>query len=73
VYSSQLTEWCRARDAGTLGVNPTRARTGKRDNERLKKKNQQLQADVERTRMALDIVGKAHALLESLSRSANSE
>ena len=73
VYSSQLTEWRRARDAGTLGVNRSRARTDERENERLKNKNQQLQAELERTRMALDIVGKAHALLESLSRSADSE
>ena len=54
-------------------MNRSKARTDERENERLKKKNQQIQAELERTRMALDIVGKAHALLESLSRSADSE
>ena len=30
-------------------------------------------AELERTRLALDIVGKAHALLEKLSESADNE
>ena len=54
-------------------MNRTKTRTDGRENEHLKKKYQQLHADLERTRMALDIVGKAHAILESLSRSADSE
>jgi transposase-like protein len=73
VYSSQLTEWRRARDAGTLGARPGRSRGEDRENEELKKKNQQLETELERTRLALDIVGKAHALLESLSKSADTE
>ncbi|MHB1252486.1 MAG: hypothetical protein ACYC0I_10200 [Acidimicrobiales bacterium] len=66
VYSSQLTEWRRTRDAGTFSRTrcdtfactrtPGGSRAGERENERVKKKNQQLQAELERTRMALDIV-----------------
>ena len=43
VYSSQLTEWRRARDAGTLGAKrSTRTRGENREIEKLTKKNQRL-------------------------------
>ena len=74
VYSSQLTEWRRARDAGTLGAKrSTRTRGENREIEKLTKKNQRLEDELERTRLALDIVGKTHALLEKLSKSADNE
>ena len=74
VYSSQLTEWRRARDAGTLGAKrSTRSRAEHREIEKLTKKNQRLEDELERTRLALDIVGKTHALLEKLSESADNE
>jgi transposase-like protein len=74
VYSSQLTEWRRARDAGTLGARKSgRSATENREIEKLTKKNQRLEDELERTRLALDIVGKAHALLESLSKRADNE
>ena len=74
VCSSQLTEWRRARDAGTLGVKrATRTRAENREIEKLTKKNQRLEDELERTRLALEIVGEAHALLEKLSKSADSE
>jgi transposase-like protein len=73
VYSSQLTEWRRARDAGTLATTSRRTRAEDREIEKLTKKNQRLEDELERTRLALDIVGKAHALLEKLSKSADSE
>ena len=74
IYSSQLTEWRRARDAGTLA--PRDAVTSRRDRrefDRLEQKNKRLEAELERTRLALDIVGRAHALLEKLSESADNE
>ena len=40
--------------------------------ERLRRQNERLQAELGRTKAALEIVGKAHALLESLSESADS-
>jgi transposase len=73
IYSSQLTEWRRARDAGTLGSKSRRTRAEDREIEKLTQKNQRLEDELERTRLALDIVGKAHALLERLSKSADSE
>jgi len=74
IYSSQLTEWRRARDAGTLLARESGAsRRDRREFDKLEKKNKKLEAELERTRLALDIVGKAHALLEKLSESADNE
>lgn len=74
LYSSQLTEWRRQRDAGTLVARESSAsRRDQRELDKLEKKNKQLEAELERTRLALDIVGKAHALLEKLSESADNE
>lgn len=39
--------------------------------EKLRKKNAKLEAELKRTKMALEITGKAHALLELLSESAD--
>jgi hypothetical protein len=41
--------------------------------ERLRRRNAKLEAELERTKLALDITGKAHALLELLSESADTE
>jgi hypothetical protein len=41
--------------------------------EKLRRQNEKLQADLKKTRMALDIMGKAHALLEELSESADDQ
>jgi transposase len=79
LYSSHVIEWARARDAGAFdGVSgsrrsekpPTRsAETA--ELERLRARNAKLESDLARTRTALDIMGKAHALLEQLSESAD--
>jgi transposase len=74
IYSSQLTEWRRARDAGTIAQREsTASRRDRREFDKLEAKNKKLEAELERTRLALDIVGKAHALLEKLSESADNE
>ena len=77
VYSSQITEWRKARDAGTLAALGGKARgvrsADKKEADRLRKRNAQLEAELAKTRTALDIVGKAHALLEMLSESADYE
>src|SRR5665213_1189769 len=77
IYSSQITEWRKARDAGSLaalGAKPRGARSAEaRDADRLRRKNERLEAELKKTRTALDIVGKAHALLEMLSESADTE
>ena len=87
LYSSHIIEWTRARDAGLLGKPDGRetgsgasraGRTKKKSSEqleleRLRRQNEKLQADLKKTRMALDIMGKAHALLEELSESADDQ
>ena len=86
LYSSHIIEWTRARDAGLLG-NPYGSETGSRapsagrqkksseqlELEKLRRQNEKLQADLKKTRMALDIMGKAHALLEELSEGAEDQ
>lgn len=87
LYSSHIIEWTRARDAGLLGKpagrdtgsgvsGPGRAKKKSSEQlelERLRRQNEKLQADLKKTRMALDIMGKAHALLEELSESADDQ
>jgi Xaa-Pro aminopeptidase len=81
LYSSHVIEWTRARDAGALeGVVDSR-RSEKRPKrsveaaelERLRARNAKLEAELKNTRTALDIMGKAHALLEQLSESADDQ
>jgi hypothetical protein len=42
------------------------------ENDRLRKENEKLTAELARTKAAIEIMGKAHALLELLSGSADS-
>ena len=77
LYTSHLVEWRRARDAGALEA-LARGRRPKRspeaaEAERLRRENERLRRELAKTRAALDIVGKAHALLEVLSESADSD
>ena len=74
IYSSHITEWRRARDAGTLAGKAKGPRSAdRREADRLKKKNERLEAELAKTRTALDIMGKVHALLEDISKSADTE
>ena len=81
LYSSHVIEWTRARDAGALdGVADSRRSENRRNRskrsaesaelERLRARNASLESRLATTRTALDIMGKAHALLEQLSESA---
>lgn len=80
LYHSHILEWRAARDAGALtalGTRKSPVSENRRRNaeaaeiERLRRRNERLEADLARTKTALEIMGKAHALLEALSESAD--
>ncbi|MBB5159298.1 transposase [Saccharopolyspora phatthalungensis] len=84
LYSSHVIEWTRARDAGVFSAGsaggagwaaPKRSKktAEQLELEKLRRENEKLKSDLGKTRMALDIMGKAHALLEDLSESAGSD
>ena len=77
LYSSHLTEWRKAAEAGaTAALGPKSPKTrDRRDREveQLRARAERAEAELVRTKAALEIVGKAHALLEMLSESADFE
>jgi len=80
LYSSHVAEWRRQRDAGVAaGLAPrssagTRAKSPEqKELDRLRRRNAALESELERTRLALEITRKAHALLELLCESADTD
>lgn len=79
LYTSHISQWRQARDKGAAGglAEKSAGRPGRgtadAENERLRKENEKLAAELARTKAALEIAGKAHALLELLSESADSD
>ena len=78
LYSSHIVEWRRARDAGALaGLAAPRGRK-RRDPQAeriaaLEAEKRQLEQELAKTRFVVDVQAKLHALLETLSESAESE
>ncbi len=74
LYSSHVVEWRRARDnAAIAGLDAPRTARTIPDAAALAKANrriERLEADLAKHKLALDIAGKAHALLEMLAESA---
>ena len=69
LYSSQITEWRKLRDAGVLAGKSPGTRVGRPSAEqgeiaRLRRQLDLAQRRLSRTEAALSIMGKAHALLE---------
>ena len=78
LYHSHIEYWRAARDKGALKAlpekpagRPSRSAAGV-ENERLRKENEKLARELARAKAALEVAGKAHALLELLSESADS-
>jgi transposase len=83
IYHSHLEDWRRQRAAGSLEPGGKKEKSGKSsgaaelarlraENKKLKAKNDKLTRDLGKTKTALDIAGKAFALLEDISNSADS-
>ena len=78
LYSSHLSEWRKARDSGglaglTSARKPGRASTEQAENAKLLARAERAERELAKTKAALEIVGKAHALLEMLSESADTD
>ena len=70
LYASHIIEWRKAAQAGaTAGLGPVRRDRRDREIEQLRARAEKAEAELARSRAALDLVGKAHALLETLSES----
>ena len=78
LYSSHIVEWRRARDAGALaGLAAPRGRK-RRDPQaeriaHLEAEKQRLEQELAKTRFVVEVQAKLHALLETLSESADIE
>jgi transposase len=72
LYSSHIVEWRRAAEAGAAAALAGPAPPGRRDREveALRARAAKAEAELARTKAALELMGKAHALLETLSESA---
>lgn len=77
LYSSHIVEWRRARDAAARsGLAKPTPKAKSADSAALAKANakiERLESDLAKHKLALDIAGKAHALLEMLAESATDE
>mgnify|MGYP000914146451 CR=1 FL=1 len=77
LYSSHISEWRKQAEAGArdaLAAKSRKRRTAEQiELEKLRKRNERLEAELARTTTALEITGKVHALLEQLSESADNE
>jgi len=78
LYSSHIVDWRRARDAGALqGLSAPRGRR-RRDPQaeriaRLEADKQRLEQELAKARFVVDVQAKLHALLETISESAEPE
>jgi transposase len=78
LYSSHIVEWRKSREAGALaGLKAPRGRK-RRDPQaaqiaRLEAKNKRLEQELAKARFVVEVQGKLHALLETLSESGDTE
>jgi transposase-like protein len=74
LYTSHLSEWRKARDTAGREARARRPKKGRSaeqiELDKLRRRNERLEAELASTRLALEITGRAHALLEMRSESA---
>jgi transposase len=81
LHTSQIVEWRRARAAGRFGavIGPegatgaSRPAAGSAALAKANRRAERAEAELAKTRLALEIMGKAHALLEMLAESADTD
>lgn len=80
IYQTLVAEWARARDAAAEGRTYRRERTSRSKGSsaagravKLEAENARLTRQLAQTQAALDVMGKAHRLLELLSESSSDE
>ena len=81
LYSSHIVEWRRAREAGVLHRSGSSAAAAPRPSSgggdaalaKANRRAERAEAELAKTKLALEIMGKAHALLELLAESAASD
>lgn len=78
IYSSQITEWRKLRDAGVLAGKKPGEKIGRLTSEqaeiaRLRRQLEKAEQRLATTEVALTIMGKAHELLEQLSKGSRDE
>jgi len=78
LYSSHLVDWRRARDAGALaGLTQPRGRPRRDPRQdqitRLERENRRLEQELAKARFVVEVQAKLHALLETISESADTE
>ena len=72
LYTSHIIEWRKAAQAGSLSGLGAKPRDGReRELQALRARAEKAEAELARTRAALDLMGKAHALLTWPARCAN--
>ncbi|KRF17989.1 transposase [Nocardioides sp. Soil797] len=70
LYSSHITEWRKAAQAGAAAaLGPKSKDRRDKEIEQLRARAEKAEAELQRTKAVLDIVGKTHVLLETLSES----
>ena len=78
LYSSHIVEWRKARDAGGLAALAVPRGRKRRDPQaekiaRLEAETRRLEQELAKARFVVDVQAKLHALLETLSESADTE
>lgn len=73
LYSSILSEWRRQARSGELTQQPGRRQPTTAEVERLRVENEQLRIDLARAKVVIEVQGKVRALLDDLSKSADTD